>query len=213
MNPRAQKLTAPKPDFTYAFPIIDTTRKENLSYMRFSQADSFTLPVLGRLRKEYGLKSAPTTRLQMWAAENDVALDAADLICFPWAVVEAKRNKKTETPDIKFKKYNRKVAGTNKSMERFCYCQAANASAEALTLREELAAKAKEQSESHYALVIISITCVGSSIKVWITYRRNSVSVPILLIQTWHLKTVRIKTVASKKGPLLWFAYGRLHWS
>lgn len=77
-----------------------------------------------------------------------------DLMCFPWAVVEVKS------------------AIVDGDPERMCYCQAANASAAALSLREKLLLASKKNEPNPEALVIFSFTCVGTHVKLWLTYRR-----------------------------------------
>jgi hypothetical protein len=143
-----------------------------MKYSLDSQVRSFSLDVLSKLRSkgEDALKSAPTTKLRQWGSGKNPTLSDADLMCFPWAIVEIKKGKEESILGT-----DRNVAQRN---EQFCYCQAANASAEALTLRENLAVAANDPSELHDGLVIFSITCVGPSVKLWITYRRKPVSVP-----------------------------------
>ncbi|KAF2710226.1 hypothetical protein K504DRAFT_405223 [Pleomassaria siparia CBS 279.74] len=169
MNPKIRARTGPKPDLTYAFPIIDITEKKNSSYLNDSHVESFSLSVLSKLRakKDIQLKSAPTTCLQKWEKAKHEPLDATDLMCFPWAIVEVKRNKKRAD--------NKRIERENRTMEEFCYCQAANASAAALELREDLATKARDNRELSDSLIIFSITCVGPSVRLWVTYREKPV--------------------------------------
>ena len=51
-----------------------------------------------------------------------------------------------------------KTSPVKSDAEEFCYCQAANASAKALTMREMLAAQIVNPSQD--ALVIFSFTCI-----------------------------------------------------
>jgi hypothetical protein len=86
-------------------------------------------------------------------------MGALDLVCFPWAIVEVKH-------------------GTGRGDKaKFCYCQAANGSAEALIMREKLAAKV--DSPSTDALVIFSFTCVGPSVRLWLTFRQPVSTTPM----------------------------------
>jgi hypothetical protein len=116
---------------------------------------SFSLGVLKDLRMHHSLQlcSAPTTRLWKYNEKKRHTLRDAHLICFPWAVVEVKK------------------LGDGGAVETFCYCQAANASAAALALREQLAQKSGAATKLHDALVIFAFTFVGPSIKLWVTYR------------------------------------------
>lgn len=75
------------------------------------------------------------------------------MICFPWAIVETKKSRPGADSEVK------------------CYCQAANASAQALVMREELVKKAKEKTNPLEACVIFAYTCIGPSIKLWMTSR------------------------------------------
>lgn len=163
MDPNITARMGPKPDLTYAFPIIDITEKKNSPYLHDSHVESFSLSVLSQLRAAKGiqLKSAPTTSLQRWERTTRMTLDASGLICFPWAIIEVKRNKTRMISDPEDRKHNKRVASQNKAMEEFCYCQAANVSAAALELRENLIAKSRDKFELRDALVIFSVTCVG----------------------------------------------------
>ncbi|CAO2655729.1 Nn.00g045320.m01.CDS01 [Neocucurbitaria sp. VM-36] len=187
-NPEIKKRTGPKPDFTYAFPIIDTTTKMTAEHFLDSYVENFSLPVLKGLRNDTGrsLKSAPTTGLQRWTSKKSSDLGAADLICFPWAIVEVKTSKRGTKSRAKF----------DSSTEMFCYCQAANASAAALTMREKLASQYSDPSQE--ALVIFAITCVGPTVKLWITYRSSEKAITMQCIWatslqlTWGVLALRM---------------------
>ncbi|KAH7384636.1 hypothetical protein BKA66DRAFT_569879 [Pyrenochaeta sp. MPI-SDFR-AT-0127] len=188
-NPEIPNRTAPKPDFTYAFPIIDTTIKTAAKYLSDPRVENFSLPVLHALRRKEGnLLSAPTTGLQQWAPKGRSKLDAAHMICFPWAIVEVKRNKKMTQCGTRFKN----------SGAVFCYCQAANASAAALTLREQLASQSNDSSPINEALAIFALTCVGPSVKLWITYRTQEKTIAMQCIWatslelTWGVLALRM---------------------
>jgi hypothetical protein len=118
-------------------------------------------------------------------------LEAKDLMCFPWAVVEIKRGtafhvQEDNTYDeqhgaadderqgtaLDEQKAKEAEAKEHEKRKQFCYCQAANASAAGLTLREDLAARANDSSKLGDARVMFSFTCVGSAVKLWITYRK-----------------------------------------
>ena len=145
--------TGPKPDVTYSFPIFDPSHKMSKFHRFDPKVENFTLPVLSELRKASGcsLISSPTSALAKWDPKKPKPMGAADLTCFPWAVVEVKTSK------------------WKRDKSKFCYCQAANASAEALMMRERLAERVNEPSKD--ALVIFSFTCVGPSVRFWLTFR------------------------------------------
>ena len=173
MNTKITQLTGPKPDLTYAFPVIDTNKVA--AKFRFDeQVENFSLSVLSELRTntEVKLVSAPTTKLKTWGPKKSSTLGAADLICFPWAIIEAKMNKIDTKQGAGSAKDQQK---TKTASENFCYCQAANASAKALILREKLVVKSKDRPISKKGLVIFAFTCIGPTVKLWATYR-NSVS-------------------------------------
>ena len=141
------------------------------------QVDSFSLPVLGELRNSgnKSLVSAPTTGLYNWAAKNKATLPGAkDLMCYPWAIVEVKRGTAEPAVDGEHER-NEAEARAHERRTQFCYCQAANASAAGLTLREHLAESAKDSSKLQNARVMFSFTCVGSAVRLWLTYREKPV--------------------------------------
>jgi hypothetical protein len=181
LNPEIARVTRPKPDLTYGFPIISPDDKIFGTLKGDHQVDSFSLPVLGELRnrQKESLISAPTTALYRWATKKKVhVLEAKDLMCFPWAIVEVKRGTAEPVAD-KGHTHNEAEAKRHERRTQFCYCQAANASAAGLTMREHLAAMAGDTSNLHNTRVMFSFTCVGSAVKLWTTYREKPVS-PII---------------------------------
>jgi hypothetical protein len=120
--------------------------------------------------------------LYNWASKkNTKLLEAKDLMCFPWAVVEIKRGtafheqQGIAIDEQQATEAEATEARAQKKRKQFCYCQAANASAAGLTLREDLAASANDSSELDGARVMFSFTCVGSAVKLWLTYRKKPV--------------------------------------
>jgi hypothetical protein len=147
-----KRRTEPKPDLTYGFPIISSTKGLPKGFVRDEYVQCFSLDVLGKLRSN-GVCSATTTGLQKWNKhKNESKLKATDLLCFPWAVVETKH-----------------MLVSAAEVEK-CYCQAANASAAALSLRQELVTLAFGAIPETLS-PIIAFTCIGPRIKVWLTYR------------------------------------------
>lgn len=180
VDPKRAQTTQPKPDITYGFPIIQPSDDV---YRRLSgdrNVDSFSLSVLGELRRRENLVSTPTTALASWASNKSKnALSANDLMCFPWAIVEVKRG--TPEPSANDPLMNKQEAREHKKRTEFCYCQAANASLIALILREKLAEKANVTPGAEAAQVMFAFTCVGSTAKLWITYREKPVCLKALL--------------------------------
>ncbi|KAF1940462.1 hypothetical protein EJ02DRAFT_513093 [Clathrospora elynae] len=127
-----KRRTQPKPDLTYAFPM---------------QVLSGLIP--------HGVSCVPTTGLRNWTNTNvreKTILRGSDRSCFPWAVVEMKRD--AATPDQSTKK---------------CYCQAANAAAAALELQAQLFDKLGETSPE--LPPVVAFTCIGPNVKVWLAYQ------------------------------------------
>ncbi|OAL50254.1 hypothetical protein IQ07DRAFT_680569 [Pyrenochaeta sp. DS3sAY3a] len=185
LNVEASNLlprTAPKPDVTYAFPILKSSSREKGGYQRDTMARGFSVHALGTLREE-GIICAPTKGLQRWNKNPARAdLRKPDLACFPWAVIEFKRQEEGGVPA-----YQR------------CYCQAANASAAALDLRAQLFKRGVGDSSAVELSPIISFTCVGPIVKLWLTYedvqahrKRNMVCIWSTSIRlTWGIAALR----------------------
>jgi hypothetical protein len=152
-NDDTKLRTRPKPDLTYAFPVTTSQSQSLKRFERDEYARSFSLKTLGDLSMR-GIYSTPTTGLRMWAeSRKRASLRTTDLACFPWAVIEFKKQ----------------VQGSQMSPVERCYCQAANASAAALELRAQMFVKASHDIFPEIAPVI-SFTCVGPIVKVWLTF-------------------------------------------
>lgn len=80
---------------------------------------------------------------------------SSDYICFPWLIVEHKRN-------------------GDGSVEKKCYCQAANAGAAAVMMLESLfnsEPQARKHNEANEHIPpVVTITTVDRIVRVWITY-------------------------------------------
>lgn len=149
-----KKRTQPKPDHTYAFPILDLSRNDLRGFARDNSTQMLSLQVLGRLVKQ-GVSCASTTGLRQWIdAPKKTVLSSHDKACFPWAVVE-------------FKKH---VTALGSADEERCYCQAANAAAAALELQGQLFEKVGGNA-SVQSPPVIAFTCVGLIVKVWLAYQ------------------------------------------
>jgi hypothetical protein len=163
--------TRPKPDLTYAFPISHQPIERLPAFERDELSRTFSRDSLGELSK-MGVICAPTTGLRKWTqSPQSTFLSTKDLACFPWAIVEFKRQ----------------VQGSEVAPKERCYCQAANASAAALALQAQLSAKAMEmvtvkddkdeqrKIDNLYSRLspIVSFTCVGPIVKVWLTYYKE----------------------------------------
>lgn len=149
-RPYHKPRTKPKPDLTYAFPI----HRELINLPEVSSRDesarSFSLEVLGELRKQQ-VFSAPKSGLHDRTQTPEIdSMQDADWCCFPWAVVE----------------FEKKTDGE----AELCYCRAANSAAAALALQIQLLEKVVDESPPETSL-IISFTTVGPVVKLWLTFQ------------------------------------------
>lgn len=143
------RRTRPKPDLTYAFPIIKSPLVKLRGFERDEFSKGFTTHSLGSLLQKE-IICTPTTGLRKWIkSPHRTTLSSPDLACFPWAVVEFKKDSEIE--------------------DERCYCQAANASAAALDLRTQLMEKVGNNPALDLPPVI-AFTTVGHIVKVWLTY-------------------------------------------
>ncbi|KAJ8115029.1 hypothetical protein OPT61_g3241 [Boeremia exigua] len=148
--------TMPKPDLTYAFPVQGQQLRILKGFARDDLLQTFSLQVLGSL-VEQGVTCTPTTALRQWVkAPEKTEMSATDSSCFPWSVVEMKRN---PTKD-------------KASIER-CYCQAANGAAAALDMHAQLYQRSGHELISRQPPVM-AFTCNGPIVKVWLAYQDDS---------------------------------------
>jgi hypothetical protein len=142
--------TQPKPDLTYAFPVHGPMHTPK-GLTRVELFQTLSRKALGGLIS-HGISCVPTTGLRKWTKDPEkTTLRGLDKSCFPWAVVEMKRD----------------AATSNESTER-CYCQAANAAAAALELQAQLFDKLDDASSE--LPPIIAFTCIGPIVKVWLAF-------------------------------------------
>ncbi|KAI9695123.1 MAG: hypothetical protein M1820_008891 [Bogoriella megaspora] len=147
-----QRRKSPQPDLTYGFPIISHSDCLPAGFAEDDYVQSFSLDVLRRLRSNE-VFTAPASGLRRLNKNGSTAkIEIHDKLCFPWAIVEFKDDQASPA-EIKE-----------------CYCQAANGSAAALSLRERLFHQAQSQVPKTVPPVI-AFTCIGPRIKLWLTYR------------------------------------------
>ena len=145
--------THPKPDLTYAFPIQISPPGSLQGFAKDELTQTLSVQSLGKL-VEQGVTCAPTTALRNKANHSDGSgWSSSDRSCFPWAVVEIKKD----------------VASPRDAAIERCYCQAANAAAAALEIQAQLFKKINDilplQSPP-----VVAFTCVGPVVKVWLAY-------------------------------------------
>lgn len=103
---------------------------------------------------QHGLKPTPFSVL-----DTKTPLEA-DLISYPWLVVEYKRAKGKA----------RSTTAGPRQLEEVVYCQAANASGCAVKLNQNAAEFAVQLADDAQVPPVPTITTVGPQVKVWITF-------------------------------------------
>jgi hypothetical protein len=159
--------TKPKPDLTYAFPIFKSRNGISEGFSRDDWDPNFHVDFLANLRREDedgdNLCCSLTVALRNLSRNFSngrkvkVNFERPDLFCFPWAVVEFKRD--------------------NQKKAQECYSQAANAAAVALEMREALIRTAVPE-HAHPAAPVVAFTCVGPEIRLWLAYGGNTNCTP-----------------------------------
>jgi hypothetical protein len=146
------RLTAPKPDLTYGFPIYKSTDDLPKALKDMDIARNFLADTIRRFNDPpWELKPSLTTKIYQ---EDNAELRTSDLVCFPWAVVEVKRR------------------STDEGVKDFCYQQAANASATALDIMTRLF-KTSDGRVTDDLPPIIAFTCNGPELGLWLTFWCN----------------------------------------
>jgi len=146
LEPGITQPTIPKPDLTFAYPIIEHRPETSKGLWRDESATNFTVDTLCSLWNDGGLRSSPKASLARLERHGN---KAGKLVCFPWAVVEIK------------------PAGQEST--QFCYCQAANGASCALEIFEGLIEHATGRLDDDFPLVI-AFTTAGPRYKVWLSY-------------------------------------------
>lgn len=119
--------------------------------------ENFTLKTLRHLA-QHGLQSNTAGIFRPGRKENI----PSDCICFPWLIVEHKRDEKGENQ---------------------CHCQAANAGAAAVMMLEELSCLIPaeiEGEEGEGIPPVVTMTTVDKIVRVWITYRLENYTCPCI---------------------------------
>ncbi|KAF2001483.1 hypothetical protein P154DRAFT_619485 [Amniculicola lignicola CBS 123094] len=159
-------LTGPKPDLTYGYPIFDERSEVNAAMRTSEDFRHFSADTLQVLEDKARVQTTPTTGI---GKQNTSKLLSTALVAFPWAVVEVKH------------------AEVSLSDRQFCYCQAANASAEALKIRESLIRATGDWENRNCHIPIVSFTCVGPEVRLWLTFREDfrEISSSIMMQCIW----------------------------
>jgi hypothetical protein len=90
-GPNLIPRTFPKPDLAYAFPVVNRMFENLRGAERDAFSRCFSLEAIQTLGAK-GTISTVTTGLRRSAlSTKEIALSTADRACFPWAVVEVKK--------------------------------------------------------------------------------------------------------------------------
>jgi hypothetical protein len=118
-NARTCQLTIPKPDIYLGFPIHQENSKKK-GFARVSHVEDFSTRSL-KILLENDVVCSPTSAFRNWIYDGEKSpLEKHHLICFPWAIVELKRQNVPEP------------------QKEYGECQGANASSTALSMLEQL---------------------------------------------------------------------------
>jgi hypothetical protein len=110
---------------------------------------NFMTDFLQMVLREDCIITSPATGLRRTMTRKGGAMRKDEHLCFPWAIVEAKRD------------------GDPKAAATKCYCQAANGAAAALALQESLKSKLNRDDD---LFPVVAFTCVGSEVQTWLAY-------------------------------------------
>ncbi|KAF5675096.1 hypothetical protein FCIRC_7569 [Fusarium circinatum] len=177
---RLRPVKSPKPDQVFYLPIYHRHNDTGLPKVvdpkarQWSQAgdsramEPFTWPTLQALNK-VGLEPSPFRIFDKPPLESN-------LQCYPWLVIEHKREK-----------------DQNEALERVVNCQAANAAACAISLVQQTAQYAVKLPRHAHIHPIPVITTVGSSVTVWLMYFAEDFNAPCSRRDTNEVLTRRRK--------------------
>lgn len=154
---RERETKMPVPDLTYGSPILTPNLlgidKLARGLGEVEDVANFMLEHLKAMLSEQSLVTSPSTGLRRLMERKKKHIRTDERLCFPWAIVEFKRD------------------GDSKATTSNCYYQAANGTAVALDLQTSLMHRL-DRKVVLYPLV--AFTCIGSQIKVWITYNADT---------------------------------------
>jgi hypothetical protein len=142
----AQALKRPKPDLYIALPVIH--RKTNpKGFHKDDYIQFFTENFLGKF-EELGMISNPITRM---SASKD---RSKHFVCFPSTIIEIKPH------------------GVQKEQVEYCYCQAANGAAAALSMLHQLSSihSIIPEIDHRYIRPVVAFTFIGWKSRVWIAF-------------------------------------------
>jgi hypothetical protein len=155
-----------QPSFTYGFPVLVPDDAEKTPPTGFSRNECVTNFSLNTLADLGSIVACPTINLSTLKTRmtDGQKPERKDLICFPWALVEAQSA--TETAEE-------------------CYCRAAIGAHAALNMLGQLQpvwAVAKD------IPLIIFFTCSGPEIRMWLSFSEFKVSKSVIVSLTIQLR-------------------------
>ncbi|KAM0818179.1 hypothetical protein AB5N19_03988 [Seiridium cardinale] len=154
-SPDREGLSHPKPDLVCYFPILDTGDEKKKStpersFWKHTAQERLAQNLSGLTYKtlidleKFGLKFSPRRLTEQRISKGE------HLQCFPWLIVEYKKQ--------------------DKKKEEQCYCQAANAGSAALMLLQTAATFAEFKEECQHVPPVVTVTTIGRSVRVWVVY-------------------------------------------
>jgi hypothetical protein len=164
-NPSTCQPTIPKPDIYLGFPIYQDSKKKG--FARVSHVEDFSTRSL-KILLENDVVCSPTSAFRNWIYDGEKSpLEKHHLICFPWVIVELKRQNVPEP------------------QKEYGECQGVNASSTALSMLEQLYKpyKSSDYSADQIPPVVV-FTLVGGKAKLWLAY-----SSPAENNSTTHVRT------------------------
>lgn len=171
-----ESMKRPKPDHAFFLPIYHSANKAGIPTISDPEArqwhqvqgplgsEPFSWSTLKKLN-EFGLQPTPRRIFNQQPLE-------ADLKCYPWFVVEHKKE--------------------NESV-RNVYCQAANAAACAVSLVQHSAQYAVKLLEEAHVPPIPAMTTVGSRVTIWLMHYAKGFDAPCSRRSTNEVRTKRRK--------------------
>jgi hypothetical protein len=158
--------SAPQPDIYCGFRIHDLARFRDYGFAKDDLFQNFSVETISQLAS-VGLSGVPTKELEREvrarrkSTDPEAKLTNHHLLCFPWLVIELKRQDKKPMNTQK---------DDESSLFRVAHCQAANGASVALCMMEKLASFAIVEKTNAHIPPVVTMTCVGGKTKVWLAY-------------------------------------------
>ncbi|KAL8686436.1 MAG: hypothetical protein Q9218_007107, partial [Villophora microphyllina] len=149
-------LSEPKPDIWFAFP-IDQNKRDEIKRDKIKYTDAeLSFDVLKILEDEIQIVSCPFMTLTNYSQKNgntENRLIDDKLVCYPFVIVEVKKNIQAES-------------------ER-CYCQAANGCSASLSMLEAVTKHCGPDHSPDDIQPVVAFTFVGPEAKIWLAFTKE----------------------------------------